>query len=71
MMPMSLMGRFVTTWKFDSHGDYKDRECASASCRRKRSTQHAARKGYWNFDHEAFDGVRRFLRTLAQDRPAA
>ena len=31
----------------------------------------AAQKGYWNFDHDAFDGVRRFLRSLAQDRPEA
>ena len=31
----------------------------------------AAQKGYWNFDHDAFDGVRRFLMSLAQDRPAA
>ena len=31
----------------------------------------AAQKGYWNFDHAAFDGVRRFLRSLAQDRPVA
>ena len=30
----------------------------------------AAQKGYWNFDHDAFDGVRRFLMSLAQDRPA-
>ena len=30
----------------------------------------AAQKGYWNFNHEAFDGVRRFLRALAQERPA-
>ena len=30
----------------------------------------AARKGYWNFDHDAFDGVRGFLTSLAQDRPA-
>lgn len=35
------------------------------------SVGHAARKGYWNFDHEAFDGVRQYLRALAQDRPAA
>ncbi|MYD87958.1 MAG: hypothetical protein F4018_15435 [Acidobacteria bacterium] len=31
----------------------------------------AAQKGYWDFDHEALDGVRRFLMALAQDRPAA
>ena len=31
----------------------------------------AAQKGYWDFDHEVFDGVRRFLRSLVQDRPAA
>jgi len=30
----------------------------------------AAQKDYWDFDHEAFDGVRRFLRALAQERPA-
>ena len=30
----------------------------------------AAHKGYWNFDHDAFDGVRGFLTSLAQDRPA-
>ena len=30
----------------------------------------AAQKGYWDFDHEAFEGVRRFLTSLAQDRPA-
>ena len=35
------------------------------------SVGHAGRKGYWNFDHEALDGVRRFLRALAQHRPAA
>ena len=34
------------------------------------SVGHAARKGYWDFEHEAFDGVRRFLRALAQDRSA-
>jgi hypothetical protein len=27
----------------------------------------AAQKGYWDFDHDAFDGVRRFLRLLAQN----
>ena len=31
----------------------------------------AAQKGYWNFDHEAFEGVRRFLMSLARDNPAA
>lgn len=31
----------------------------------------AAQKGYWDFDHEALDGVRRFLRALAQERPEA
>ena len=31
----------------------------------------AAQKGYWDFDHEVFDGVRRFLTSLAQDRPVA
>lgn len=31
----------------------------------------AAQRGYWDFDHEAFDGVRRFLMVLAQDQPAA
>ena len=31
----------------------------------------AAQKRYWDFDHDAFDGVRRFLRSLARDRPAA
>ena len=30
----------------------------------------AAQKDYWNFDHEAFDAVREFLRALAQERPA-
>ena len=30
----------------------------------------AARLGHWNFDHEAFLGVRRFLGDLAADRPA-
>ena len=35
------------------------------------SVGYAAKKGYWDFDHDAFDGVRRFLRTLAQDGPAA
>ena len=31
----------------------------------------AAQKGYWDFDHDAFDGVRRFLRSLAQNRSPA
>ena len=31
----------------------------------------AAQESYWDFDHDAFDGVRRFLMSLAQDRPAA
>ena len=35
------------------------------------SVGHAARKGYWAIDHDALDGVRRFLMALAQDRPAA
>lgn len=35
------------------------------------SVGYAAKKGYWDLDHDAFDGVRRFLMSLAQDRPAA
>ena len=31
----------------------------------------AAKRNRWNLDHDAFDGVRRFLMSLAQDRPAA
>ena len=31
----------------------------------------AGKRGHWDFDHDAFDGVRRFLTSLAQDRPAA
>ena len=31
----------------------------------------AAKAGHWEPDHAAFDGVRRFLRALAQVRPAA
>ena len=31
----------------------------------------AAQKGYWDFDHDALDSVRRFLRSLAQNRPPA
>ena len=31
----------------------------------------AAKRNRWNLDHAAFDGVRRFLMSLAQDRPAA
>ena len=31
----------------------------------------AAQKGYWDFDHDAFEGVRQFLRSLAADRPIA
>ncbi len=30
----------------------------------------AARLGHWNFDHDAFVGVRRFLGDLAAGRPA-
>ena len=29
----------------------------------------AAQKKHWNLDHEVFDGVRRFLKSL-EDRPA-
>ena len=31
----------------------------------------AARRGHWDFDHDAFRGVRRFLRNLVGDTPAA
>ena len=31
----------------------------------------AAKRGLWNLNHEAFDGVRRFLIDLATERPAA
>ena len=30
----------------------------------------AAQKGYWDFDHEAFASVRRFLRSLVRDFPS-
>lgn len=29
----------------------------------------AAQKGYWDFEHGAFDGVRRFLRALVREEP--
>ena len=31
----------------------------------------AAQKSHWSIDHAAFDGVRRFLRSLAQGQPTA